>query len=64
MSPIEQVIEITPQGKVKRPKYQAVCYQCYTCHLTQPTTKKAANMAATSHMNAYHHQVGVQETSR
>ena len=58
---IEQALEITASGKVTRPKYQAVCYQCYTCCLTPPTTKKAANLAATSHLNAYHHQVGIQE---
>lgn len=40
-------------------KYRAVCYVCYTCYLTKPTTKKAANVAAVSHMNTYKHETGV-----
>ncbi len=42
-----------------RPRFQAVCLVCYHCELTVPTTKRNAERAATSHVNAYKHNVTV-----
>jgi hypothetical protein len=40
-------------------KYQAVCAVCYTCVIATTTSRRDADCAATSHMNAYGHNVTV-----
>ena len=47
----------------KPTKFQAVFFQCYTCHLTKPVGKREAERAATSHMNAYGHSTSVQSVT-
>lgn len=49
---------------MKTKLYVAVCLRCYTCQLCQPTTKREAELTATSHTRAYGHDVSVQEASR
>ena len=44
----------------KKSMYQAVCAVCYTC-IIQEGTKKDCERAATSHINAYQHDVSVLE---
>jgi hypothetical protein len=45
------------------PKYRAICLTCYTCELTPPVSKRAAERAATSHLGAYGHNVTIQQVS-
>jgi hypothetical protein len=44
----------------KPTKFRAVCFVCYTCHLSQPVGKREAERIACSHMNAYGHNTSVQ----
>lgn len=41
-------------------KYRAICPVCYTCHLTPPVGKRAAELVAASHMRIYGHDTTVQ----
>jgi hypothetical protein len=45
---------------VSKPTYQVVCFVCYTCIVAETSSKRDADRLATSHMNTYGHDVGIQ----
>jgi hypothetical protein len=50
----------SPKVSKRATKFRAVCFVCYSCHLTQPVGKREAEREAVSHMNAYKHNTSVQ----